>query len=537
MMPLRTILHPSAAALLLLPAGLCAQQDAPTAKELELRGKIKSVQKDTADLRAELLAMGLEVNGKQVSPSDLKRELIFLAGSNLIELKILELIVVDWRDRMIKEHGKDPKLFEVNDADVEAEIKQNYAAFAQKYPGLDFWEAVRAQTGIARERFVHQTKMTKVFNKVFFPGAPDQWPEITAEAIKAASQGSSGKEFWEGLLKQGRDKDGKPREMPAFWMEMIRKMLVQQLKKWSDIKYPADGLKSDLVLTVNDRPWGTAEAFEQIKEGLYFQNLEQAVAELVVREALTQELKDKGVWVSDEDFRAAFAKYREQFDNTLFNTEIIARSFKGYPTLEAFRTRWRLMHCFEKLIAAEFNDDTLQEHANKHSRFFADGKVSVDVIPLMGKDNRTDAWLPNGMAEAKKRADKVMAMIKNGEKTFDQALDAHGEFYTLDKERGRLSNKSLNELRRNPLKESEYNEVLSGYSLGYHLFYTAPVGKVIGPLKGPEAWYICRVTSRSPANQKVDIKNQQTRELVKQDFLTYRFLQWVQEVMNRTTVK
>ena len=506
-----------------------------TAEQKKIVAEIEKAKAKRQAIVDELLG-AIEVNGKVLPADSLQRETVFLAGNNLIELKILEFIVAEWKQRLIEEDGKKPEDFEVDDKEIEEEIKKNLAEFAIKYPGLDFWTVVRAQTGVAKHRYLHQRRVTKEFDKVFMPGPADKWPAITAEAIKAGANGSDGEQFWEGLKKNSRGEDGKAKEMPAFWLDMIRKMLVGQLKKWSDIKYPADGLPADVVLEVNGRRWHVKDAFEQVKEGLFVQDMETAVSELVCREALKQELEKNNSYLGDEEFRKEFEEYRKQFDNTLFNTEMIARAFKGYPTLEAFRTRWRLMRSYEKMIDKEVNDDVLQSHAERHKRFFADGNVNADVITFLGRDQRSGAWVPNGMAEAKKRADTALATIKGGDKTFDQVLESRGEYYPQDKERGRLGGKSFNELRRS-LRESEYADLLQGFSLGYFIFYDAPVGKVLGPVKGPDAWYLVRVNARAPAKQPVSVKDQRTRDLVKQDFLTYRFLEWSKDVLAKTKLK
>ena len=93
---------------------------------------------------------------------------------------------------------------------------------------------------------------------------PDQWPEVTKEAIKAGAKGGQSEEFLKGLITQGRDEKGQPRQMPAMWMDMIRRMVIQQLKAWSDIKYPADGIGPDIVVDVNGMKWKTADAFNEI---------------------------------------------------------------------------------------------------------------------------------------------------------------------------------------------------------------------------------------------------------------------------------
>jgi hypothetical protein len=504
-------------------------------EQQKIMDEIKVATDDRRRLVDELLG-AIEINGTALPTDALKRETVFLAGGNLIELKILEFIVEEWRDRLIKEEGKKSEQFEIDNDKIEVELKKNLHEFAIKYPGLDFWEVVRSQTGIAKHRYIHQRRVTMMFDKVFMPGPPDEWPAITAEAVKAGAQGSDGEQFWDGLKKNGRDEKGQAREMPAFWMDMIRKMLVGQLKKWSDIKYPADGLPAGVVLDVNGRRWSTDDAFAQVKEGLFLQDMETAISELVCREALKQELVAKDSYLSDAEFVEQFSEYRKQFDSTLFNTEMIARAFKGYPTLEAFRTRWRLMKSYEDMIAKSVNDDLLQAHADQHKRFFADGSVNVDVIAFLGKDQRSGAWVANGMAAARARADQALAEIRGAQKTFDQTLDARGEYFQMDKERGRLGSKSLNELRRS-LRESEYTDLLQGFSLGYFIYYEAEVGKVLGPVKGTDAWYLVRVNSRAPAKQPVSVKDERNRELVKQDFLTHRFLEWSKDVLDRADVK
>jgi len=522
-------------AFLVMSPAAASQTDPQVEEQKRLVSEIQKAQAEREKIVSELLG-SVEVNGKVLPSGSLQRETVFLAGNNLIELKILEFIVEEWKERMIKEEGKKESDFVVESKVVEAEIKKNLNEFAIKYPGLDFWEVVRSQTGVAKHRYLRQRTVTMVFDKVFMPGPADDWPMITAEAIKAGANGSDGEQFWEGLKKNSKGPDGKNKEMPAFWMDMIRKMLVTQLKKWSDIKFPADGLPGDVVLEVNGRQWSTSDAFAQVKEGLFVQDMETAVGELVCREALRQELIKANAYLSTEAFREQFAEYRKQFDSTLFNTEMIARAFKGYPTLEAFRTRWRLMKSYEDMIAKEVNDDTLQAHAEKHKRFFADGDVNVDVIAFLGRDVRSGAWQPNGMVAARKRAKEALAEIKSGKKTFDQTLESKGEFYIQDKERGRLGGKSFNELRRS-LRESEYTDLLTGFSLGYYVFYDAAVGKVLGPVRGTEAWYLVRINSRAPAKQPVSVKEDRTRDLVKQDFLTHRFLEWSKQVLAKAKLK
>ena len=50
-------------------------------------------------------------------------------------------------------------------------------------------------------------------------------------------------------------------------------------------------------------------------------------------------------------------------------------------------------------------------------------------------------------------------------------------------------------------------------------------------MQGPESWLICRVNSRTPPRRKVSVKVERERELVREDFITYRFLEWANGII------
>jgi len=158
------------------------------------------------------------------------------------------------------------------------------------------------------------------------------------------------------------------------------------------------------------------------------------------------------------------------------NVEVISTTFKGYPSLEAFRARWRLMRSYELMIADEVTEEELQKHAERTARFFTEGTTTVDVIPFLARSLQTGAWEVNGMEKAKERAEAALKRIQDGAK-FDEVLTAEGEFFQNDKDRGRLANKGYNPMRQ-AVRETEFTDLLMGYSLGAYLFYDAPVGEM-----------------------------------------------------------
>lgn len=504
---------------------------------------IKALQRTADRLRDQLvkereaLLEDVVVNGVRLDPKTVKREAVYLTGGKLVEAQVATYFIIEEMEKQIGA-GKPATDFVVTDDDVMKDLDTMRADFELKNPGVDFWDVVRSQYGLSKETFIQQRKQSALFDKVFFPGNPRTWPQITKQAIIANTQGDQGQQFLDQLEKatEGVDEHGAPKKLPEFWVGMLRQFVQKGLRNWSDIRYASNGLAVESVIYVNGRTWSTDEAFDYVKQGLYVQDLERALNEVVVREALKQELVKAKVWVSDEEFQKRYEEYRKPYDDTPFTVEVIATRFKGYPCLEGFRARWRLITSYQDLIKDELDNDHLQAHADKFAAFFADGQTSIDLIPFQGRDAKSGAWLPGGMDAARKRAEAAFAELDQGKLTFDEALDKKGEFFATDENKGRLGFKPLNQVRQ-ALRESEFTQLHDGLSMTNFLFYDAEVGKTVGPLPGPDAWYVARVNARTPASRKLDMKNDRERELVREDYINYRFLEWGKGVLANAKVK
>jgi hypothetical protein len=523
----------------LLAVALAAVAGTPILAQ-DLAEQIKTLQRQVDDYNQMLVAeqakllSSIKVNGRQLDPREVMREAIYIAGGKLVESKVANFFILEELKKQIESGAKKPEDFLVTDEEVAEQLAPLKAEFESKNPGVDFWEVVRSQYGLSKETFLEQRKESILFDKVFFPGGPKEWPDITKEAIKAQTQSDQGPRFLEQLEKatETADASGQPKKLPEFWMQMMRNFVQKGLRSWSDIRYASHGLPPEVVLQVNDLQWGTEEAFDFVKKGLYVQDLERAIQEVVAREALRQELVAAGAYLSDEEFVRRYDEYRAPFDSTPFTVEIIATRFKGYPCLEAFRARWRLVASFAEMIKAELDDEHLQAHAEKFAAFFADGQTAVDLIPYMARSPKTGAWEPDGMDKAKERCLAAMAAMEQGELTFDQALQRHTEFYPNDEKKGRLGLLPLNQVKQH-LRESEFTQLHDGFSLADYLFFEAPIGKTVGPLPGPDGWYLARVNTRTPPRKRVDVKNERERQLVREDYVTRRFFEWANEVVGR----
>ncbi len=523
--------------LLALAAAPCLLAQSPEEQIKSLQRDVSKLQDQLSDARTTLLHP-VKVNGVTLDPKVVMREAVYLTGGKLVEGKVADFFIVEEVKKQLESGQRRPEDFEVSDDEVMRELEPKMAEFGVTNPGVDFWEVVRTQYGLSRETFLQQRRQAIVFDRVFFPGAAKNWPQITKEAIMAKTNSGQGELFLKQLEETAGqvDEKGNPRPMPEFWMQMMRQFVQQGLRNWSDIKYGSHGLPPEVVLSVNGMEWPTEDAFEFVRKGLYVQDIERAMQEVVVREALRQELAKNDSYVSDEEFARRYEEYRQPYDTTPFTVEIISTKFKGYPCLEAFRARWRLMTSYQDLIKDEINDENLQAYADKRAAFFGDGNVNVDVIQFLARDLQTMAWQPDGMEKAKARCEAVFAQLEKGEISFDDALTKKGEFIINDEKRGRLGFLPLNQIRQN-LRENEFSELLDGMSVAGYLFFDAEVGKTLGPIRGADAWYIARVNSRTPPKKRMDVKVQRDRDLVREDYVNYRFMQWANEVIQKAVIE
>ncbi len=82
----------------LLAGGNPAVAQNETAEQKKVVEAIEKAQQERRAIVDSLLGE-IEVNGKVMPAGSLQRETVFLAGNNLIELKILEFIVAEWKAR------------------------------------------------------------------------------------------------------------------------------------------------------------------------------------------------------------------------------------------------------------------------------------------------------------------------------------------------------------------------------------------------------------------------------------------------------
>lgn len=520
-----------------LAAGAVPAQE-PWSTAAATRAKLVAFCQRRAELvvrRSEPMA-DIHVNGSLMPAVAVMRDCVHLLGNRLLDDFILDRAIAAEVER--QEHaGRDPAELAVRMEEVEREVKSLRADFESGNPGIDFWTVVRAQTGLTQAEFLHQRRRALLFDRVFLPGRPSNWPPVTRDALEEFG----GKSIQTMLKDIERSFDansgsGTPVRLPESTLALLRKPVQQGVSRRMDVRFAMDGIPADFVVSVDGHAWRTDEAFAALRGNLTVEDLSRALQEVVVRDAIRQELAARGCLMAGEEFIRRFSDHRQAHEATPFPIEVLATEFKGYPGIEAYRARWLLIQSHADSIVGELDEARLQAHADARAAFFTNGRVGVDLIPFLARDPRTGAWVEDGMSRARERCEAVFAALERKELTFEEAMETRGEHPDRDALRGRLEGCSLNQVRQQ-LRENEFNQLLLGFSLASHIFFDAMVGTTLGPLPGPEGWYLARVTGRSPTGVNVDLDSGPQREMVREDLVFLRFTAWAGEVIGRAELR
>lgn len=519
--------------LVLIAGSLCLSAQTPEEVLAALRGEIAELKQRLAEelgRRPEI-----RVNGTPIDPMEVKREAVYVAGAKLVEAKLDEFFTVEQMRREIEGGRRRPEEFVVDDDDVATALASQRSEFEARNPGVDFWRAMCRQTGLDQEGYRSRVRQTILFDRTFFPGSPKQWPEVTIQAIQSNTMDDQATAFLAQLEKttDGADAAAEPRTLPRFWLDMVRQLVRAGLRRGNEVRYASHGLPSDVVLRVNGLQWSTDDAFRAVGGCIGARDLERAQRELALREALRQELVDRGAYVSDGEFAARYDAHQPPQYPGPINLEVWPSRSAGYPSLETFRARWRLVTSYADLIEGELDEAHLQAHADHYAVTFGGGRCDVDLIPFRAIDPRTGTWRADGMEGARARAFAVFAGLAAKAFDFDEARRRHGEFLDDDETLGRLGLVSLDDLERR-LGAVEHARLLDGYSISRHLFFDAAVATTVGPLAGPDGWFLARVNARAPTPRKVDLQDDHVRALVREDCIRQRFFDWANGVIARS---
>ena len=517
----------------------------------------------------------LVVNGEEIFQAAFDRAFVYIHGRAYLDRKIRDFLVAD-EIELRRKNGQAVEDLRIGDEELRKEVASRKEELQEQIQGGVDLKAVLRFQGMDESTFADEQASLLLFDRVFIPEDSTKWSETTVQALE--SQG--GQEFVDKTMKGLRppvveapateelqdkglqalvDREIKAlREparrqpnapIPAFYRTIFRQWITKALKEASNIRTASDGLPPEVVLTVNGRPLLTAEAYPIVARRVTAHDREKVVRWMAWATATRQALAKAGVYLSEEEFAKEWQSHVGPYEETPFSIEVVATAFKRFPSYDLYREYFRLRKSFEKMIEKKVTDEALLQHRARVQDFLGDGKVDAQVILRPAIDYTDFSWEgPDAFDKAKKEAEEVMGELKEGV-TFEDAIDRYSEFFDPPApaggqqvrqgprpNRGRFGPQSKNQLK-SLLGESEFDEIVRGYSIGEILFHETALLEVVGPMRGPLGWYIGRVLERLPGTKTVDFALETTRNLLREDYLTRRFIDWSADVVAHSRFK
>ena len=389
--------------------------------------------------------------------------------------------------------------------------------------------------------------LSKSFDRVFLPQDPREYPAPTVKALTVQSEDFVKRliQGHEAKLESGGSSDP---EGQAVFQRLMHELVLSTLDKTVEIRGLTDGLPPEVAWSVGGVEFRTEELWELLRGSITPEDVHEAKLWLASTLSLELDLRERGAWLDTVAFEQAYEAHVNPYRESPFNIEAVALSFKKFPSVEHYRTYFRLRESYRGLIGPELLDDYLLHWhiEDRAGPLLGLAKVDVDVILIPAFDPETQR------RDWKQAADSAVACIQDlaDGLAWDEALDRYsrwgpddltlsrGARIEVERAGGRFRWKNRNELLQD-LGESDYSIFLTGSSIADHLFFDAEVGIPTQPLRGPLGYYIAKVKQRTPPMSKINLHDgvDGHRNLVEQDFLSTRLSHYAEAAFHDARVR
>jgi len=571
----------------------------------------------------------LVVNGKRVSDNQIKLYLIFGPGRPIFELARTSVVIEDELNRRATEaaeaeikrrEAEKPfasadarkaaldaeqktqlqqvhEKYAVPDSDVEKEKTRMVNDFLKNYPALDL-QTETNRTFRCDEWYTKQLRQTLLFEKVFLPSDPAEWPAVTVEAVREDSGDillDDAKESYKNR-KEAADKNGTElMSDDPLYMQMMRDIVRMAIYKLIEFRTPGNGLATDSVALwadtngdgKPDKTLTTEELWAEIKDTISQTEIDEAKQWFVTSIATRDRLEKEGFAMSGEECQKLIKAKASEFEDSIYNLESLATSTYMFPSLETYIDYYCMLQGFTKKNEALLKpgpagelSPTLREYFDRANRCMGLGQVDVEVMLVGAFDISKFQWKKDGWNWAKKESAALYKQIQDNLKEYNeqrakvleakakgteykpekevlepyrfwtQMMDDHCEYWdppapeSPDKRmsmvgmkmKGRFGPHFRNDLI-SYIGETYYTEWITGNSIVDYVFFEQAEGTVAGPFKGPQGYYITRVLRRTPPTRGLNLSEPKHLELLRDDWLRFNFNKYAREAVEQADVK
>jgi hypothetical protein len=508
-----------------------------------------------------LVAAGFEI------PSDeVKRHLCLGLGFAYSDFAKFQ-IVLDQELERRKAAGEDLSKYVVDDAALAHHLEKQRKEFALRYPTLDF-ELEVGRAYISHDLYREPARQSLLFDRLFLPENPADWPELTVELIRGWAGASADDFIQDAFSSYERRKqmmieqnlDELPPEDPVL-VGVYKDEILKGLNSFSEIETDPTKLVQrenplthemetvpvlppGALMTVDGQVVPIQKVWGMI--GPYVSAMDLAFARrfLALCKVLEVDFAAKGVLLSQEDFEKAWTDPGMTYRQKLEQHQLVAGQVIGMQSMQAYAMYQRLLESLRRELADKLEDEALlREWSPITNEVTGAAKRDVEMILCSAWDGDMAAWKENGWETARTKVFGLKAELDKGA-DWTALRELHSEFW--DPPMPDVGQKPMFALRfkgafgmqtRNQLmsmvEESEGHELVFGRTISDTVFYEQDVGTIAGPFMGAKGYYLTRLTGRTPSARPLDLTIPLHKLLVQNFYLRVQLHKRAQELLRK----
>jgi hypothetical protein len=641
-------MHSTLAVLGILVSGT-AFRPVPAAQDPAVGPAPKPAAATEPDSKTSIFGEPLYVNGKRVPDNLIKLHLIYGPCKMMLELARVNVVIedelrrraADWTEAEIQRIGTEKPFdnaearkaawtaefenqnrlvhekYAVKDQELQAEVDRMVTDFKKNYPALNLdTEVARSYRNVDWYRY--QLRQTILFDHVFLPENPEEWPVVTMESVRADSgqiliddalqsykdRREMAGRYNEDQIKKAEAAKATGQELVAdhidiakedpLYMTMMRDIVRIAVYRLVDFKTTMDGLPDTLALWADTDGDGkpelelkTEDMWNQVKDTVSPTEIEEAKQFFVTAWSTRDRLEKEGVLPNRADSLALLKTKAKDLQNGIYDMEGMATGTYYFPSIDAYADYFWMLEGFRKLVEPQLKPGTageapqaLRDYFDRANKVMGLGQVDVEVMLVAAFDISRFRWKPDGWTWAKNKAAEIRGQIDTNTREYNEErakileAKARGQEYTPEKEivepyrywsammddhseywdppapnepdkrismigmkmKGRFGPHYRNDLNTY-VGETFFSDWCTGRSITDYVFFDQTEGTVAGPFRGPQGYYITRVLRRTPPNRSLNLSEPKHLELLREDWLRWKFNQYSKEAAEKAEVQ
>lgn len=534
----------------------------------------------------------LYVGDQHVTDLQIKRFICYARGRFALESEKFEALI-EHELRVREAQGEDISQYEVSDEEYQWIYDREMGDFTERYPDLDPGvELERAYQTIGLYNV--QLRQRLKFDKIFFPGDPAEWPDVTKELIHAASPEvdlvEDAKRAYDFRAEEAAKTGERIQPEDEMFQGLVRDYVVRGITGLLTIETADQQIPENLVLRVTGDNFSyeveTEPFYDSIEESVTDVDIERAKTFLALIAAAEQALAEAGVLHPWDEFMEHVSEVREETKDSIFPYDFLALYGHEFPSVESFNQHYRCMESYRDLIHDDLEGpdpekltEKVAAHVEKANEVMGLGKVNVDVMLCSAFDFERNEWIEGGWEKAREKAERLRttideelaahvaqeearkAAVQRGEnftptrellpfaRFWSDLLDLESDYWDPPmpakgkmppaqgfKNKGRFGMRTRNDLEK-AIGENSFLRFISGDSITDRIFFDVDVDDVGGPWRGPEGYYLAYVKRRTPPTHPLNLSTERHREVVKEDYLRLHFDEFAHEKLLATEVR